>query len=132
MSIGVCVICGAEFVKRSNRQKYCSDCKVEAKLANNRANSVKYRKAAANADNTAKCYGLAANCPKDVAKDWSAEARKVRNEKKRTLRNSRSSVGNDNGVSAREIALNDLVMDQRDDDFKGSIEDFFAGKDDDE
>jgi hypothetical protein len=77
-------------------------------------------------------YSLGPNLPKSI--DWDDEARKVKNEKKRTYRDIRLSLQMQRSlygkVKRRQEALDSLVVDQRDDDFQGSIEDFFAGKDD--
>jgi predicted nucleic acid-binding Zn-ribbon protein len=122
-----CTVCGATFVAGSNRAKYCPDCKVTANLAVKAACERKRRATKAAADK--KPVGLSAHIPNKENPDWVAEERKVKNEMKRTYRNGRGQGSND-AVSARKIALEDLTYDQNENDFKGSIEDFFAGKDD--
>jgi hypothetical protein len=125
-----CVVCGAEFVANSNRQKYCSDCKNEVKLAKQRVSSQTRRAKRARLDKVK--YSLGPNIPKSL--DWTVEARKVNNEIKRTFRNVRVSARTQRSfygqIKARQEALDNLVVDQRDDDWSGSIDDFFAGKDD--
>jgi hypothetical protein len=126
-----CVVCGAEFVANSNRQKYCSACKDDVHRAQARVVRRGQRKRNVALDKAS--YSLGPRLPKsaDASVDWEAEARKVANEKKRTYRNyGSSSYHEDGSTAARKVALDNLVVDQRDDDWSGSIDDFFAGKDD--
>jgi regulator of extracellular matrix RemA (YlzA/DUF370 family) len=122
-----CTICGTEYTPASNRQKYCKECRREANLAVKAAGSRRRRAAQAASDKAP--VGLSAHVPENVADDWSAESRKIKNEIKRTFRTGRNTPVN-NSVNAREIALSELTIDQRDNDWKGSIEDFFNMKDD--
>jgi hypothetical protein len=127
MAVKLCVVCGSEFVANSNRQKYCSDCSREVRLAKVRATRQARRANRAALDKPS--YSLGPNLPKSV--DWDAEARKVKNEVKRTYRNYRSNYASANdSTAARDIAIEEFTYDVRDDDFKGSIDDFFSGNDD--
>jgi predicted nucleic acid-binding Zn-ribbon protein len=123
-----CTECGTKYTPNSNRQKYCPECKNTIRLAKKRINSKERRAKKAFNDKALTLFGP--HCPKNVADDWSAEVKKIKAEKKRTFKNSTSSIGNDGNVSARKIALENLTYDERDSDFKGSIEDFFNMKDD--
>jgi predicted nucleic acid-binding Zn-ribbon protein len=126
MTIKQCTICGASFVAKSNNQKYCSDCKGEAKRSYDRKFRRGVRKARVAQDKAT--FTLGPNLPKSI--DWDDEARKVKNEVKRTFRSQRTSASANQSISARKVAIEDFTYDVRDDDFKGSIDDFFAGKDD--
>jgi hypothetical protein len=132
MGIKVCVVCGSEFVANSNSQKYCSVCKDDATASVARKGSQRRRAKRAFLDKRPNsCLGP--NLPKsaDGKVDWEAEARKVKNEKKRTYRNyGPSYAAEDRSQAARQEALESLTFDPRDDDWSGSIDDFFAGKDD--
>jgi hypothetical protein len=132
MSVKVCVVCGAEFVANSNRQKYCSVCKDEANSSVARKGSQRRRAKRAFLDKApSACLGAKLSKSASGEVDWDAEARKVKNEVKRTFRNYRGNYASvDSSSSARAAALENYVYDVRDDDFQGSIEDFFAGKDD--
>jgi hypothetical protein len=131
MTVKVCTVCGAEFVANSNRQKYCSACKDDVRRA--QMCDVRRAQRARNVALDKASYSLAPNLRKsaDGSVDFEAEARKVANEKKRTYRNyGSSSYREDKSTAARKAALENFTYDVRNDDFKGSIEDFFAGKDD--
>jgi hypothetical protein len=125
--VAICELCGNEYVKVSNRQKYCcNNCKKEAKSRNMQVyNKARNAKIAAK---DIRPVSLGASLPKSAPDDWEKELKKVKAEKKRVFAKGRGSANG--AVSAREIALNDLVFDERDSDFKGSIESFFNGDDD--
>jgi hypothetical protein len=121
-----CIECEAEYTPTNNRQKYCPECKDTMRLAKKRINSRERR--AKDRQMDAPAFSLGAHLPNKDDPDWENELNRIQNEKKRI--NRRSKYDNYNKTNKREIAEKEWTYDTREDDWKGSIADFFAGKDD--
>jgi hypothetical protein len=128
MANNICEVCGKEFDRTSNRQKHCKECQRELRLERNRIRMIKNRANDASKDKIRP--NLAPHVPKSTngKVDFEAEARKIKNEMRRTYRNYGSSSYSMDNISARDIAIEDFTYDQRSEDWRGSVTRFFNGK----
>jgi hypothetical protein len=97
-----CQSCGKDYIKTSNVQRYCTVCGKEIKLKKKRDHSMKKREKDNYNDKTPLTLGP--HLPKNP--DWDTEARKVKNEIKRTFKPFNNKMGfNYDTISKHEIGL---------------------------